>query len=604
MTLIGAERKNPLTFASYAALRDHFRELVYDEDVKVVVIAGEGGNFCSGGDVRDIIGPLTEMDMRGLLRFTRMTGDLVKAIRGCPQPMIAAIDGVCVGAGAMIATASDIRLGTPRAKVAFLFTRVGLSGADMGACAMLPRIIGQGRAAELLFMGRSMGAEEAERWGFFNRLADPVEDAAAELAASLARGPTFAHGMTKTMLDQEWDMSLGAAIEAEAQAQAICMQTKDFERAYHAFIGEGAPCLRWRLSSWPFFEDRHREFAAFAAAHLPEVRRGRRRRALPRAGARARRATAGSRTRWASARRAHAMHRARDARPPRRAGRLRVRDAGARQRADLAVRRRTQRERYLPAVAAGEKIAAFALSEPDAGSDVAAMTTRADGDRLTGTKTWISNGGIADFYVVFARAEEGISAFIVEAGEVEIAERIDVIAPHPLATLVFDDTPAEPLGPPGAGMKIALGRSTSSARPSAPPRWGSRGGRSTRRWRTCARGAVRERDGRAPAVQAKLADMALAIDASALLVYRSAWVKDTTGGRVTREAAMAKLYATESAQRVIDASVQLHRRARGGRRRSGGGLYREIRALRIYEGASEVQQLIIAREVLKEGSAA
>jgi enoyl-CoA hydratase/carnithine racemase len=206
-----------------------------------VVIAGEQGNFSSGGDVRDIIGPLTEMDMRALLRFTRMTGDLVKAIRGCPQPVIAAIDGICVGAGAMIATASDIRLGTPRAKVAFLFTRVGLSGADMGACAMLPRIIGQGRAAELLFMGRSMGAEEAERWGFFNRLADPVEDAAAALAAALASGPTFAHGMTKTMLDQEWAMSLEAAIEAEAQAQAICMQTKDFERAYHAFIGKERP---------------------------------------------------------------------------------------------------------------------------------------------------------------------------------------------------------------------------------------------------------------------------------------------------------------------------------------------------------------------------
>ncbi len=244
VTLVGAERKNPLTFASYAALRDHFRALVYDSDVKVVVIAGEAGNFCSGGDVRDIIGPLTEMDMTGLLRFTRMTGDLVKAIKGCPQPVIAAIDGVCVGAGAMLATASDLRLGSPRAKVAFLFTRVGLSGADMGACAMLPRIVGQGRAAELLYTGRSMDAEEAERWGFFNRVADPVEDAAAELAARLASGPTFAHSMTKTMLDQEWDMSLPAAIEAEAQAQAICMQTQDFERAYHAFMGKERPVFQ------------------------------------------------------------------------------------------------------------------------------------------------------------------------------------------------------------------------------------------------------------------------------------------------------------------------------------------------------------------------
>jgi enoyl-CoA hydratase/carnithine racemase len=241
VTLTGAERKNPLTFESYAELRDAFRELAYEDDVKVIVIAGSEGNFCSGGDVHDIIGPLTRMDMKGLLRFTRMTGELVKAIRGCPQPVIAAVDGICVGAGAAIATACDLRLGTPRAKVAFLFTRVGLAGCDMGVCAMLPRIVGQGRTAELLFTGRSMGAEEGERWGFFNRLADPVEDAAAELAASLASGPTFAHAMTKTMLDQEWDMSLPAAIEAEAQAQAICMQTEDFERAYRAFVAKERP---------------------------------------------------------------------------------------------------------------------------------------------------------------------------------------------------------------------------------------------------------------------------------------------------------------------------------------------------------------------------
>jgi len=241
VTLVGAERKNPLTFASYAALRDHFRELTYAEDVHAVVIAGDAGNFSSGGDVRDIIGPLTEMDMPALLRFTRMTGDLVKAIKGCGKPVIAAVDGVCVGAGAMIATASDLRLGSPRAKVAFLFTRVGLAGCDMGACAMLPRIVGQGRAAELLYTGRSMGAEEAERWGFFNRVVDDVEAEAAALATSLASGPNFAHAMTKTMLDQEWDMSLSAAIEAEAQAQAICMQTQDFERAYRAFLAKERP---------------------------------------------------------------------------------------------------------------------------------------------------------------------------------------------------------------------------------------------------------------------------------------------------------------------------------------------------------------------------
>ena len=243
VTLTGAGRKNPLTFESYAELRDTFRELAYAKDIKAAVITGSEGNFCSGGDVRDIIGPLTEMDMSGLLRFTRMTGDLVKAMRGCPQPVIAAVDGVCVGAGAAIATASDIRLGTPRARVAFLFTRVGLAGCDMGCCAMLPRIVGQGRASELLFTGRTMRAEEGERWGFFNRLVEPdgLLAEARELARSLATGPTFAHGMTKTMLGQEWSMSLEAAIESEAQAQALCMQTKDFERAYRAFIEKREP---------------------------------------------------------------------------------------------------------------------------------------------------------------------------------------------------------------------------------------------------------------------------------------------------------------------------------------------------------------------------
>ena len=243
VTLTGAERKNPLTFASYAELRDTFRELAYADDVKAVVITGSEGNFCSGGDVRDIIGPLTEMDMGGLLRFTRMTGDLVKAIRGCPQPVIAAIDGVCVGAGAAIATACDLRLGTPGAKVAFLFTRVGLAGCDMGACAILPRIIGQGRAAELLFTGRSMSGDEASQWGFFNRLCEPdrLSVEARALAGELAEGPTFAHTMTKKCLHQEWDMGVDEAIEAEAQAQAICMQTEDFKRAYRAFVAKQKP---------------------------------------------------------------------------------------------------------------------------------------------------------------------------------------------------------------------------------------------------------------------------------------------------------------------------------------------------------------------------
>ena len=243
ITLNRPERKNPLTFESYAELRDLFRALVHADDCKAVVITGAGGNFCSGGDVHEIIGPLTRMAMPELLAFTRLTGDLVKAIRACPQPVIAAVDGVCAGAGAILAMASDLRLATPRAKTAFLFVRVGLAGADMGACAMLPRIIGQGRAAELLFTGRSFGAEEGERWGFWNRLVEPeaLPDEARALAASLAAGPTFAHAMTKAQLNAEWDMSLDAAIEAEAQTQAICMQTKDFRRAYEAFAAKRTP---------------------------------------------------------------------------------------------------------------------------------------------------------------------------------------------------------------------------------------------------------------------------------------------------------------------------------------------------------------------------
>jgi len=240
------ERKNPLTFESYAELRDTFRALAYADDVKAVVIASNGGNFCSGGDVHDIIGPLLERDMKGLLAFTRMTGDLVKAIRACPQPVIAAVDGVCVGAGAMIALFSDLRLGTADAKTAFLFTRVGLAGCDMGACAMLPRVIGQGRAAELLYTGHSMSAEEGERWGFFNRLVDAnvLEQESLGLASRLADGPNFGHMMTKTMLNQEWSMSLDQAIEAEAQAQAICMQTGDFKRAYDAFVDKKKPMFK------------------------------------------------------------------------------------------------------------------------------------------------------------------------------------------------------------------------------------------------------------------------------------------------------------------------------------------------------------------------
>jgi enoyl-CoA hydratase/carnithine racemase len=243
ITLMRPERKNPMTFDSYAELRDTFRALGDADDISAVVFGSNGGNFSSGGDVHDIIGPLLDRDMKGLLAFTRMTGDLMKAMRACPQPIIAAVDGVCVGAGAMIALFSDIRLGTPQAKTAFLFTKVGLAGCDMGACAMLPRVIGQGRAAELLFTGRIMSAEEGEHWGFFNRLvaAEQLEAEAVALAQQLAAGPNFAHMMTKTMLAQEWSMSLDQAIEAEAQAQAICMQTRDFRRAYEAFVAKSRP---------------------------------------------------------------------------------------------------------------------------------------------------------------------------------------------------------------------------------------------------------------------------------------------------------------------------------------------------------------------------
>jgi enoyl-CoA hydratase/carnithine racemase len=243
ITLNRPERKNPLTFESYAELRDLFRRLEHARNVKVVVLSGAGGNFCSGGDVHEIIGPLTRMSAPGLLEFTRMTGAVVGAMRACPQPVVAAIAGVCAGAGAILAMASDLRVASPEAKTAFLFTRVGLAGCDMGACAILPRIIGQGRASELLYTGRSMSAEEGLAWGFFNRVVptERLEPEALELARSLAAGPTFAHAMTKRQLHVEWNMSIEQAIEAEAQAQALCMQTGDFKRAYEAFVARARP---------------------------------------------------------------------------------------------------------------------------------------------------------------------------------------------------------------------------------------------------------------------------------------------------------------------------------------------------------------------------
>lgn len=245
INLLGAERKNPLTFDSYAELRDFFRELVYSDEIDAVVFGSNQGNFCSGGDVHEIIGPLVKMNMKELLRFTRMTGDLVKAMINCGKPIIAAIDGICVGAGAIIAMASDLRIATPEARTAFLFTRVGLAGCDMGACAILPRLIGQGRCAELLYTGRAMSADEGAAWGFYNSIVGSaqLQSSATQLATRIAAGPNFGHMITKTMLAQEWSMSIEQAIEAEAQAQAICMQTGDFERAYAAFVNNEKPAF-------------------------------------------------------------------------------------------------------------------------------------------------------------------------------------------------------------------------------------------------------------------------------------------------------------------------------------------------------------------------
>ena len=241
ITLNRPDRKNPLTFESYAELQNLFSRLNFAVDVNTIVISGSGGNFCSGGDVHEIIGPLTKMRMKDLLAFTRMTGSLVKAMRDCPQPIISAVEGVCAGAGAIIAMASDLRYAGPTAKVAFLFNKVGLAGCDMGACSILPRIIGQGRAGELLYLGRSMNAEEGERWGFFNGINDEPLTIALECAEWIATGPVFANGITKTQLHQQWNMSIDQAIECEAQAQAICMQTEDFHRAYHAFVEKKKP---------------------------------------------------------------------------------------------------------------------------------------------------------------------------------------------------------------------------------------------------------------------------------------------------------------------------------------------------------------------------
>ena len=476
------ERKNPLTFDSYAELRDWFRDLHYADDVRAVVFAPNGGNFSSGGDVHDIIGPLTKMNMKELLAFTRMTGDLVKAMINCGKPIIAAVDGVCAGAGAIIAMASDLRIATPEAKTAFLFNRVGLAGCDMGACAILPRIIGQGRAAELLYLGRSMSAEEGAAWGYFNKVVPAGEllDTAQGLARRIADGPSWANMMTKTMLAQEWSMSRSnrPSRPRRRRRRSACRG-----RISTAPIMRSSP----RKNRCSRAIDGRPELSQLALLRRPPPRAG--------DGGRAFRQRPEQRS-WRCgcglpcpccrlgeagiAAHSGAEDGLMDVRTL-----CLIRETLARHDglADFAFAMQglgtgaislfgspEQKAEWLPRTRAGKAISAFALTEPGSGSDVAANTMSAtlDGNHyvLNGQKTWISNGGIADVYTVFARTGEapgakGMSAFMVPADTpgLTVAERLETIAPHPLATLDFADVrvPATAMiGAPGQGFKIAM----------------------------------------------------------------------------------------------------------------------------------------------------
>ena len=643
ITLNRPERKNPLTFESYAELRDLFRRAASTlATCDAIVLTGAGDNFCSGGDVHEIIGPLTTMAMPELLAFTRMTGDLVKAMRACPQPIVAAVDGVCAGAGAMLALASDLRFGTREARVAFLFIRVGLAGADMGACSLLPRVIGHGRASELLFTGRAIGADEALAWGFFNRLVQPAAllDDAHAFARSLAAGPTFAHAMTKKMLHHEWSMGLDEAIEAEAEAQAICMQTRDFRRAYEAFAAKRAPGLRGRLMQRRHVPVAGRSstttIARWRRRSTVWSRRARRRptntttsRRVPRTRPLRSAATAGCATRCRprSAARSTRSIRARSASCARRSpgttrwpiSRSRCRDSAAR-RSSWPAPPRVQ-ERYLPRVCSGDAIAAFALSEADAGSDVAALSTTARRSATatstcsTARRAWISNGGIADFYVVFARTGEGAGQPRAErvrrrrgrAG-LTVAERIDAHRTASAGDAALDGCRVR-RGPwlGAARRRLHAGdaaRSTSFARASPRRRSAWHGARSTKR--SNARRRARCSAGSWPTFSSRKP-------------RSPRWRPGSTRARcsriaprgcvtsehepATREAAMAKLTATETAQRTIDRAVQLFGALGVHAAESiAERLYREIRALRIYEGATEVQQLIVARADARRAS--
>ncbi len=630
ITLNRPERKNPLTFESYAELRDLFRRLSYADDCRAIVVTGAGGNFCSGGDVHDIIAPLTKMTMPELMRFTRMTGDLVKAMRACPQPIVAAVEGVCAGAGAIVAMASDIRYASANAKTAFLFTRVGLAGCDMGACAILPRIIGHGRASELLYTGRSMSAEEGAAWGFFNRITEaPLTEAQSVRQRSRQR-PRLRplHDQEPAQHGMEHEPRAGA--RSRSASASHLHEDEGLRTRLRRFRVEAKAGVRGRLMAdksylnWPFFETRHRELAASLDAWLNET-------PFPHhvdengvddaCTGFLKKMVEGGFVK-------HAVRRGKEQLDVRNLCLIREHFARRSGLLDFVFAMQglgsgpislfgseVQRAHYLGDVAAGERVAAFALSEPEAGSDAAALTLTAatDGDHyvLDGEKTWISNGGIASFYVVFARTGEaagakGVSAIIVDADTpgLTVAERIPLIAAHPLARLKFENVrvPRENLiGKSGDGFKIAMAtldvfRSTVGAAALGMARRALD--------ETLIRAKMRRINGAPMAelqmVQAMIADMALKIDAAALLVYRAAWAKDSGAARVTREAAMAKLYATDTAQEVIDAAVQLH----GGWGVVHGHpiecLYRDVRALRIYEGASEVQKVIIARQTLAQ----
>ncbi len=565
VTLSRPERKNPLTFDAYAELRDLFRDLTSASDVRAVVVTGAGGNFCSGGDVHEIIEPLTRMAVPELLAFTRMTGDLVKAMRACPQPIIAAVDGVAAGAGAILALAADLRLATPAARTAFLFTRVGLAGCDMGACAILPRLIGQGRASELLFTGRVMSAEEGERWGFYNAIV-PAD-------SLLRRGHDARRGAGERSRLRARDDQDDAAAGVERLGRSGHRDGSAGAGAVHGHAGlpaglrgvrrQALPGLRGQLIvdrvshlDWPFLDDRHRALAREAAAWAgaQQVPRGDVDQAC---------------REWT--RRLGAAGFLRYTVPGAWGGALDQVDSRA-----LCVVRETLaahdgladfafamqglgsgaialagsdelRRSWLPKVAAGEAIAAFALSEPGAGSDAGALTTRAErvegGWRLDGDKTWISNGGIADFYCVFARTDaasqgaKGISAFFVPATSpgLAITGRIDVISPHPLASLRFTNCVVDDghlLGEAGRGFGLAM-RTLDVFRVSVAAAAVGFARRALAE--TLAHARTRQMFGATlaaqPLAQAILGDMATDLDAAALLTYRAAWQRDMVAGR-------------------------------------------------------------------------